>query len=389
MIAELQARKATPLLGAVLWLLAVSVVDGRSPDQTIKLIRYPISTRPAVLLAGDGFVVELQNNIDIAGVKASLVTDATEIPVFQSDDRAVYEVEDRSTFDLPTWECLVEGWKMSWMWRPRVIVHDLARVPIALPEDVPEGFYGLKIQCSAGSDTNVRAVRVVEAWPEEYTIVQITDTHIGREGPQAVENLTGIGDAVNQLNPAFVLVTGDLTDDNYPGDHETYITLLDRFSVPTFSVGGNHDNGGRVYNGHADQLLYYDRPYYSFDFGNHHYIGIDNASRLFDSEQVAWIKEDLGGAMAKEARFLFGHALYMQSEEDDHWFHNVLFDEYDVALNLHGHWHRDEFRWIRDGKTTWVCSAAAVDTARFTVLTIRDDGVADVDFRSPSPIEDE
>jgi predicted phosphodiesterase len=389
MMSEFKARKAARFLALVFPFLAVSVVHGRSADQTIKLIRYPISTRPVIVLAGDQFVVELQNNIDIAGVKAFLVSDATEIAIFESDIHAVYEVEDRSTFDLPTWECLVDGWKMSWMWRPRVIVHDLVRVPIVLPEDVPAGFYGLRMQCSAGSDTNPRAVRVLKEWPKEYTIVQVTDTHLGRKGSNAVAHLTRIGDAINALQPEFVLLTGDITDDNYPQDHETYVSLIDRIKVPTFSVGGNHDNGGRVYSGHADQLLYYDRPYYSFDFGDHHYIGIDNASRLFDEQQVAWIKENLKNAMTKDARFLFGHALYLQSKEDDHWFHNVLFEEYDVGLNLHGHWHRDEFRWIRDGKTAWVCSAAVVDTPRYTVLTIRDNRVMEVDFRSASPIEDE
>jgi len=366
-----------------LLLLLLPGAHARNADETIKLVRYPISTRPAILLPGGSFTAELGNVIDINGVRAYLVGDATEIPIFESDPRAVYKAEDRRAFDLPSWECLVDGWKMSWMWRPRVTVRDLVRVPITVPETVPEGFYGLRIECSAGGDTNPRAVRVLEEWPEEYTIVQITDTHIGREGPSAVANLTRIGDAVNELDPAFVLITGDLTDDNYPRDHETFVDLIDRFRVPTFSVGGNHDNGGKVYNGHADQLLYYGEPYYSFDFGDDHYIGIDNASRLFDEEQVAWIKQDLAGAMDREARLLFGHALYMQSKQDEEWFNNVLFDKYDVGMNLHGHWHRDEFRQIRGGKTAWICSASAVDTARYTVIHIISGRVAAVDFRAP------
>jgi hypothetical protein len=368
---------------AMLSVPADRLAEARNADQTIKLIQYPISTRPVILLPGETFTLEMRSPLDVNGVRAFLVSNATEMMIFESDPKTVYEVEDRSTFDLPSWDCLVDGWKMSWMWRPRVIVHDLVKVPLTIPETVPEGFFGLRIECSAGSDTNPRAVRVLNEWPDEYTIVQITDTHLGRKESRASEHLKRIGDAINELHPAFVLVTGDLTDDNYPRDHEEYVTLIDRIGVPTFSVGGNHDNGGKVYNGHADQLLYYGVPYYSFDFGDHHYIGIDNASRLFDEEQVAWIKKDLSVAMPRAARFLFGHALYLQSKEDEQWFHHVLFDRYDVGMNLHGHWHRDELKWIRDGKTASICSAAAVDTARYTVIRIADNKVAEVDFRAP------
>jgi 3',5'-cyclic AMP phosphodiesterase CpdA len=176
-------------------------------------------------------------------------------------------------------------------------------------------------------------------------------------------------------------MTGDITDHNTAAEHEQFLALLEDFQVPTFVVGGNHDTGGRVYNDHSDMLLYYGTPYYCFDFGPHHYVGIDNATRFFDGPQVRWIKEDLNQAMSRPMRVIFGHCLYLQSEEDKHWFENVLFEENDVALYLYGHLHRDIETELRDGRTRWVCSAAAVDTGRYTVVRIEDHQVVSVEFR--------
>ncbi len=374
----------TGIILLFLFLESVPVL-ARNEDGTIKLIRYPISSRPAIVRPGDTIAVQLKNNLDINGVAAYLVHGSSETEIYRSNPRDVFKVQDRRTFDLPSWDCLVDGWKMSWMWRPRVTVHDLVTVPIVVPATAEEGFYGLKIQCSAGRDMNPRAIQILKKWPKDYTIIQLTDTHLQHWDGRGVAQLTGAGDAINKLKPAFVVITGDLTHDNFWDDYKLFVELIDRIQVPTFVLGGNHDNGGMVYEGHADQLLYFGEPYYSFDFGDHHYTGIDNASRFFDEEQVAWMKQDLAANQDKKLRVLFGHGLYQQSKADEEWFNNVLFGEYNIALYIYGHFHGDNKQSVRDGKTLTVCSEATVDKGRYTVFLIKDGQVGGVDFRYPEP----
>lgn len=375
----------TVLIG-VMGLVRLVPATARDADLTLDLIQYPISSRPVIVTASSHFDLVLSHHIDINGVRVDLIRNGETLTVFTSDPHAVYKVTERSTFDLPSWDCLVDGWKMSWMWRPRTVVRDRVVVPVALPAGVPAGLYDLRVICSAGVDSSRRAVCVLATWPHEYRIVQITDAHLNRDDmdrrPRILERLAA---AINALQPAFVLNTGDNTDHNYPDEHEAFYKFLDLFEVPTFSVGGNHDLGGKVYEGHADTLLYSGEPYYSFDFDAHHYTGIDNASRFFDEEQVAWIKEDLAKAQDRRLRVLFGHALYLQSEKDEMWFSEQLFPHYRVALHLQGHWHRNFIETRFDGQTHWVGTAPAFD-GHYAVITIRGDAVASVEHVQLNPL---
>ena len=381
-------RRSTAVLkrcvGALALLILLAPFAGaRSEDGTLKITAYPISTRPVIVRPGDTFDMELRSVIDINSVRVWFSNeDVEEFQVFVSDKMDVFEVRDRSTFDLPSWDCVVEGWKMSWMWRPRTVVRDEVIVPVTLPEDVPEGFYDMRVVSSAGQDFSRRAVQVISEFPEEYTIVKITDTHFGCSHRNGEEHMRIAAREINELRPSFVMVTGDLTQDNFPHDHESFVKDLDIFEVPTFVVGGNHDLGGKVYEGHADMLLYYGTPYYSFAFGDHHYQGIDNASRFFDEEHVQWMHEDLAAAQDRAMRIIFGHGMYLQSQEDTHWFNNELWDQYDVHLYLYGHWHRDIIETKRDGQTTWVCTAAIADLPRYAVVEIADNEVVSVEHRT-------
>ncbi len=345
-------------------------VWGRNPDGTLKLIRVPTSTHPVIVTAGDRFTMEVQNPIDVTAVTVELIAGDAVIPIYTSDPHDVFKARDRSTFDLPTWECLVDGWKMSWMWRPRVTVRDLVSVPVTVPAGVPDGFYNLRMSCSAGKDTSERAVRVLRKLPTDYRVVHVTDWHVTRsDRDRRPAILRAVAERVNRLRPAFVLCTGDNTEHNFPDEHELFLDILNDYEVPTFVVGGNHDTGGKVYEGHADELLYIGDPYYSFDFGEDHYTGIDNATRFFDSEQVEWIKRDLQASSNRAMRAIFGHCLYLQSKKDEAWFNNVLFSEFQVGLYLFGHIHRDHQETRDGGATTWIATAPAFD-GRFTLLRI-------------------
>jgi len=346
---------------------------GRNPDGTLNLIRVPTSTHPVIVKPGGQFTMHIQNPIDINGVTVELVDGRKVIPIYTSEPRDVFKVVDRRTFDLPSWECLVDGWKMSWMWRPRVTVHDLVQVSVLVPAIVPEGLYELRLRCSAGRDTSKRAVCVLREYPTDYRIAHVTDMHIDREITERPAICRGIVQMVNRSKPAFMLCTGDNTEHNYPDEHETFLEIMDEFDVPTFVVGGNHDTGGKVYEGHADELLYIGDPYYAFDFGKDHYTGIDNATRFFDSEQVKWIKRDLSDSDDRAMRAIFGHCLYQQSKEDQAWFDNELWGQYDVGLYLFGHIHRHHEETRNQGKTTWIATAAALD-GHFSIVQIADHG---------------
>lgn len=67
----------------------------------------------------------------------------------------------------------------------------------------------------------------------------ITDTHIGAEGADDV--LRAVVRDVNAVEPDFVVVPGDVTDDGEPEQFELAAEILSGLDAPVHAVLGNHD----------------------------------------------------------------------------------------------------------------------------------------------------
>lgn len=146
--------------------------------------------------------------------------------------------------------------------------------------------------------------------PMLFNFVQITDAHFG-EYSQNEANLRKAIEEINSLSPlpAFVLITGDVVSTDKESDYTPYKQILAGLKIPYYAVPGNHEVQSQFENqmGPTD---------YSFDYGNCHFIGFDDAVDTdhvgyISSAQFAWLETNLATAVSHSPPykhiFLFFH----------------------------------------------------------------------------------
>ena len=162
-----------------------------------------------------------------------------------------------------------------------------------------------------------------------FTFVQASDTHISEQNVERTRRLKAM---VDSLKPAFVIITGDLIRDALrvpEAEARGYYELLTRelatFTVPVFTVPGNHDIFGierhlslvgrnnPVYGKRLHRTVR-GPNYYSFNFGGLHFMGLDTVDYEdlayyghVDSVQVEWMKQDLARLPAGVRVVTFNH----------------------------------------------------------------------------------
>ncbi|AZV78915.1 phosphodiesterase [Parasedimentitalea marina] len=118
------------------------------------------------------------------------------------------------------------------------------------------------------------------------TILQISDTHIMKEGAlvsrrldtfDALSRLVGhIGDIRDQVGPIdAVLLSGDVSDD---GSNDSYVrakALLAPLDLPTYVIPGNHDARDPMRAAFADHLPHNGRLNWAHKVGDVYLIGLD------------------------------------------------------------------------------------------------------------------
>jgi hypothetical protein len=141
-----------------------------------------------------------------------------------------------------------------------------------------------------------------------FSFVQISDTHIGfhkEANPDVVGSLRRAIAEIHTLPqaPAFVVHTGDVTHLSKPEEFGQAKELLSELHVDrVHTVPGEHD---ALDDGLAGYLKMFDhdgkkRPWYSFDQGGVHFVGLSNVLNFklgtmtsLGDEQLAWLKQDL------------------------------------------------------------------------------------------------
>jgi Icc-related predicted phosphoesterase len=171
----------------------------------------------------------------------------------------------------------------------------------------------------------------------EFTFIHASDTHIAPAVMARTQRFRALADS---LNPAFVIITGDLVKDALRvGETEAtgYYDLFRReealFKSPVWTVPGNHENFGiergksNVSTAHPlygrKMYYHYQGPdYYSFNFGGVHFVGlntvdIDDQSYYghVDSLQLAWLERDLAMVPPAMPVVTFNHIPFFSSFE--------------------------------------------------------------------------
>ncbi len=185
-----------------------------------------------------------------------------------------------------------------------------------LPYTVDPGLYDFFIETSSGLlDYAYNAVMVYPEYKDTFSFIHITDTHYG-SGAEHTNNLVHALEICDILNPEFVLITGDITDNGKRREYYEFLPLLRKMHIPVFLVPGNHDHyqeweGIDTYRDIVSPILDY-----SFDYGNHHFVmvntGPDDGFPYYHcygltDEQLSWLEYDLSAADAAETKIIGLH----------------------------------------------------------------------------------
>lgn len=225
-----------------------------------------------------------------------------------------------------------------------------------------------------------------------FSFLHASDTHISNESAPRMRRLKAIVDSVR---PAFVLISGDLVRDalrtpesEARGYYDLFMRELQTFTVPVFTVPGNHEIFGIERHRSlvsSEHPLYGKRfyrsllgpNYYSFEYGGVHFMGLDTVDYddlwyygHVDSLQMGWIKRDVARAppgmpvvtfnhipMVSAAQMIDGYdeesvaptvirlrgqpPAFRHVVQNTAEILNVLGDRLEIALG--GHMHRREF----------------------------------------------
>ena len=167
---------------------------------------------------------------------------------------------------------------------------------------------------------------------------------------------------VRDANPDFVVHTGDLVangDDSalWPIFFDAERELLRKAAF--FPSLGNHERNARNYFDLLDA-----KPYYSFDWGNAHFIVIDSditnaratkgEQDAFWQEETHWLEDDLRGSQKADFRFLFAHhppmtAVKRRQGDNPHMTAlEPMFEKYKLSAGFFGHDHNYQ-HYLKDG----------------------------------------
>jgi hypothetical protein len=181
----------------------------------------------------------------------------------------------------------------------------------------------------ASSSTSADFALTAAAAFAAFTFLHASDTHVSEKTLGRLQQLRAIAE---QRRPDFVLVTGDLVrdalrvgEDEARGYYDFYTQEVRRFSMPVWSVPGNHENFGierhlsLISAAHPlyGKGMYRQRlgpNYYSFTHGGVHFVGLDSVDIAdlwyyghVDDTQLAWLKADLARVSVGTPVVTFNH----------------------------------------------------------------------------------
>jgi len=220
---------------------------------------------------------------------------------------------------------------------------------------------------NAGAEVIARSLSDINGEaPAPFSFIQLSDTHVGFNGPPDPLGTKAFESAVATINglndrPELVIVTGDLTHDaDSPDEHAKRFRLFKEISAKIGAaqikvVPGENDaalDGGDMFR------EFMGPTHYSFDHRGVHFIALDNVSAgrpAVGAEQLAWMKNDLARFPKTAPIIVFTHRPLFDLKPEWEWFTsdgddvmNVL-APYENVTVLYGHIHRENFH--QTGKT--------------------------------------
>jgi serine/threonine-protein phosphatase CPPED1 len=214
-----------------------------------------------------------------------------------------------------------------------------------------------------------------------YFFIQITDPQFGffednKGFSKETELYEKAVNAINRLNPDFVVITGDLVnnkDDNSQKAEFKRITAIINKKIPVYYSPGNHDIGLPPTRQDIDSFISdYGHDKFSFQHKKSIFIGLNSCiikanSPVLEQGQFDWLSKELVKTGSAEHIILFCHIpFFINSFEEPESYSNIpietrnkyfsLFKEYKVEAIFAGHLHSNSS--AKYGNTSMVTTSA-------------------------------
>ena len=208
---------------------------------------------------------------------------------------------------------------------------------------------------TAGIESKEYSFKTFEANPDHFRFVVYGDTRTYNKRHRLV------ADRIMKYDPAFVIHGGDLVmDGRIMSDWDGFFWAIKNLAAeyPFFTAHGNHEYNSVYYYEAFD--LPYNHAWYSFDYGNAHFI-IQNADVLLMQKNVelmkaetAWVKRDLEAHKDAKYIFIVYHEPFWtncieygdegESPTADWW--KPIFEKYHVTAVFNSHYHMYERLYV-------------------------------------------
>lgn len=121
---------------------------------------------------------------------------------------------------------------------------------------------------------------------DSFTFIAMGDN---RDGP---ETFMAILDEIDNYQFAFSINTGDLVPSGRLEQFVEFMEMIGDLTYPFYTAMGNHELNNNSVDLAASFL---GEPNYSFDYGNTHFIILDNSLYYITEEQYEWMRADING----------------------------------------------------------------------------------------------
>jgi predicted MPP superfamily phosphohydrolase len=226
-----------------------------------------------------------KDNMNQISVTISEERSITEEPA-QIEKVTLQSIDGTSSYPL---ENQLEKWS-TWIKVGSDIVEDDMIVSYDI-ESIPEGFYNITVITTTANYSWPHAVQIINTEPAEYTVVQLSDIHIGKYSNfvNKKKELIRLFTYINEnIHPEFVILTGDSVDwYNQKSKRNVYADLQEAIlhsDSPVYTIPGNHER-------YANSLLFLYYPFtnltpyhrflnplndYSLHYGTMNFVFLDS-----------------------------------------------------------------------------------------------------------------
>ncbi|MCE5198036.1 MAG: metallophosphoesterase [Armatimonadota bacterium] len=215
-----------------------------------------------------------------------------------------------------------------------------------------------------------------------FFFVQLADTQLGFGDSNLTQDIASFHKAVehiNRLQPAFVIISGDLINSSHnPKQTREFWKVAREIKqdIPLYLVPGNHDIGQATAANVNSYIKLFGKDHYAFSCGGSEFIVLDSpviydsdSDQALRADQRKWFEDELATARKKNPEHIFvctHHPWFFITVDEKDDYSNIpqdqrrdylgLMKQYGVEFSFAGHFHQNAI--AKDGSLQIVITSA-------------------------------